>query len=226
MSTELAKVKKFPLIANEDTQKTFELFKENLGAGERINLWDLDIINIPTGGITSFSVPTIDGVKMMDALEGVILGHKNSRSYWAIPFDEGAGGGPPDCASSDMERGVGNPGGECSICPMNQFGSAKGNSKACRQEKHLFLAMEDNTLPRIVKISPGSLASMKAYMGRLASEGLAHYSVLTRLSLTKDKNRQNITFSKIEAKMAGVLPPEVASKCKTLKEQVESVFTV
>jgi hypothetical protein len=53
-----------------------------------------------------------------------------------IYFRDKKEGGGILCRSEDMVNGIGEPGGKCATCPLNQFGSAKngeGKGKACTE---------------------------------------------------------------------------------------------
>jgi len=53
-----------------------------------------------------------------------------------VYFRDKKKGGGILCRSDDMKQGIGEPGGECAVCPLNQFGSAKdgaGKGKACTE---------------------------------------------------------------------------------------------
>lgn len=53
-----------------------------------------------------------------------------------VYFRDKKEGGGILCRSDDMKTGIGEPGGSCATCPLNQFGSAKGGKgkgKACTE---------------------------------------------------------------------------------------------
>jgi hypothetical protein len=58
----------------------------------------------------------------------VILCHHLLLCCYKIKYT--GGNSPPDCGSFDGETGIGDPGGECKRCPLNQFGSDENGSNA------------------------------------------------------------------------------------------------
>ncbi|WDU83588.1 hypothetical protein PWK10_02820 [Caloramator sp. Dgby_cultured_2] len=89
-------------------------------------------IKIPSAGSTVFEVPgenpgEPDTVKEFSA---VILYHHPLYAYYKDKYTGGSN--PPDCGSFDGITGEGDPGGSCSKCPYNQFGSGKTAAKLAR----------------------------------------------------------------------------------------------
>ena len=108
-------------ITTVDTQVVGEILAESLGAGT-LTPFDLDRILVPAGGGLSWSIPTPKGEQNVPKFQAVILHHHAGRSYWALPFGE-MEKQPPACTSLDGITGVGDPGGDCALCPKAAFGS-------------------------------------------------------------------------------------------------------
>lgn len=91
-------------------------------------------VKIPAGGALQFEIPTEDPDNPDYArnLEGVILYNHSAYTLWpeGSEYDEDT---KPLCSSVDGKTGIGEPGGACAICPMNEYGSARdgGRGKAC-----------------------------------------------------------------------------------------------
>src|SRR5687768_9606851 len=49
------------------------------------------------GGATFWTVPSLDGEDSVKEIQGVILHHKQSRTYWEKDYD--GSNTPPDCSS-------------------------------------------------------------------------------------------------------------------------------
>ncbi len=152
-------------------------------------------IKIPSGGSTVFEVPgenpgEFDTVKEFSA---VILYHHPLYAYYKNKYT--GGGNPPDCGSFDGITGEGDPGGSCTRCPYNQFGSGENNSKACKNRRRIFLLREGEIFPMILSLPTGSLKVFSRYIKRLLSKGKKSYSVVTRFSLKKATNISGITYS-------------------------------
>src|SRR5690606_3431853 len=201
-----------------------EIIAANLG-GEGITQFDLDRVRIPAGGSTTWSIPTLDGEEETRVLEGIIIHFTTPRAYWKTPFDESGGGTPPDCSSEDGIVGVGNPGGDCSTCPLSKFGTAKNRrGQACKQMRLLFMLREDSLLPIVVVLPPMSLRPARQYFLRLASQRQAFYSVITRIELERDRNQDGIPYSRAKFSVGGYLPPEKADFVKRLSERMRPIF--
>ena len=95
-------------------------------------------VKIPAGGALQFEIPS-DNPEDPDyakTIEGVILYSHATGAYWpeGSEYDDNVS---PICSSIDGKIGCGTPGGLCSTCALNQYGTAtdgKGNpakGKAC-----------------------------------------------------------------------------------------------
>lgn len=192
-------------------QEIADAVSANVGGGA-ISPFDLDRVRVPTGGGTTFTVPSLDGDVDTKDLVGVIVHWREPRSYWRESFDATGGGTPPDCSSDDGVTGNGDPGGDCATCPLSKFGSSeKGRGQACRQSRLLFLLRENDRLPIVVVAPPSSLKGLSKFFLRLAGAGLKYHDVVVRLSLTKTKNKDGIAYAEIQAeRVSSLTGPEVA----------------
>lgn len=201
----------FPVLLH-NVEDTMLALKENLG-GAALSPFDLERVTIPAGGGTTWEMETLDGLVESKELTGVIVAIQTARCYWVIDFAESGGGVPPDCSSDDGLTGAGTPGGNCTICPLNEFGSkaAGKRGKACKEIRRVFLLLPDRNLPTVINLPPGSLKDFQKYMLRLADAGLSYYKVATTFSLAADKNADGIKFSKAKPSRAANLTQELAA---------------
>jgi len=209
------------LKANPETLSA--IIAENVGS-EGLTPFDLDRIKIPSGGGIAWTLPTRNGEVPAKSFEGVIIFHKLGRAYWQEGMEESGGGSPPDCTSDDGQIGIGTPGGQCAKCPLAQFGSDPkgGRRQACKQMKQLFIMRDESLLPVVLTLPPTSLAAAKEFMlRRLAAYGRPFWSVLTRFSLEKDKNKAGIEYAKVNLEVVCDLSPEQSEFFKALKQQLE-----
>lgn len=84
--------------------------------GQRIDTFELDVIRVPSGGVTLWTIQDIiEGETNAKSIEGIVVLQRSIRSWWRLGFDERAGAGvgkqPPDCKSDDGIWGVGHPDG-------------------------------------------------------------------------------------------------------------------
>lgn len=80
-----------------------------VSGGQRLSAFSLDVIKVPTGGATVWSVPTLEGEANVPTIEGIILYQRAARSFWKQGLSSG-GNNPPDCTSDDGQVGIGDPG--------------------------------------------------------------------------------------------------------------------
>lgn len=203
---------KYPIIANG--HEAVEIFKENLG-GQAISTFDLTIIKVPSQGMTTWEVPTIQGAQAMKHIEGIVIGISRRRAYWK---DSQPSANPPDCGSANMEIGTGDNGQgkgqhDCLTCPMAQFGSAIGpdgnprKGQACRENKLLAVLMPGEPMPVIIKVPPSSLKDMLQFQTKLP---VRFSGAVCRFGLIQDKSDEGVKYSKIVPEFVGALPPEQA----------------
>jgi len=201
-------------ITTVDPNYLGEVMAENFGK-EKVDPFDLTRIRIPSAGGLAWTVPTMDGPKAFEVVEGVIVGHNLQRAYWAESFAATGGGSPPDCSSLDAEIGQGDPGGVCKDCPFAQFGSAigddgeMGDGQACRLVRIVYVMRPNSLIPTVIPVPPSSLKVMKAYLMQLSENGLQASGVITRFGLSQDKSKKRgITYSKVKPTLGAVLTRE------------------
>lgn len=195
-----------------DMEQVKEVIQSNIG--DTLSIFDLDRVKVPGSAGIAWEINTLEGIESSKTLTGIIIFHKAVRAYWKDPLDEGGGGRPPDCHSNDMFRGVGDPGGECSVCPFAQFGSAlKGDGQACKSILRIFMVTQDTLLPTLISVPPTSLQSARNYMIRLASHSTSYFEVVSQLTLVKAKSTGGVEYSKIE----------FSSVAKLSEDEVEAI---
>lgn len=209
----LVPIDQYAILA-ESPENMRAIVADNLGNGT-LSPFDLEQIRVPAGGATlwertSFDDPNADkdGNVQVREIQGVAIYFRDMRAWWQVSYDEKAGSGsPPDCQSQDNIRGIGtfgagsagNPTGLCSNCPKAQWKSDRkgGPGQDCNQVRVLFLVPPEGLLPMVVRIPPTSVRECRKFFVELASKGVPYWSVISRLSLFKDKNAAGITYSKI-----------------------------
>ena len=208
------------LALQADASSTLAIVKENLG-NHRITDRDLDRITVPLGGGVSWTVPTLEGEETAKTLEGIIVYWTSPRAYWATGMDAGGGNTPPDCSSNDGEVGYGEPGGDCSVCPLNRFPPrGAGGGKPCKEKRMLFLLRATDLLPVVIQAPSTSIQPIMKYFLRLANHSAPYSSVLTSLSLEKSQSDAGFTFSRIVPRSIGPVPED---QRETLEEYVQAI---
>lgn len=221
---EIAIPEKFAVMEVEGgIEQVQALLEENLG-GEELTPFDLERIKVPSGGMTVWEYPTLEGLVTVPAISGVIVTAKAARSYWK---DTAAiDGTPPDCSSEDGNIGIGDPGGECRTCPLNEFGSSKkegSKGKACKETRNVFFLTESGMLPFSLQVPPTSLKSFKSYARRLVQEGLSINGVVTTFTLEK-KTGGGHSYGEIQFSFARKLDDKEYQMIRGYRKTFEEVL--
>lgn len=187
-------------------------------AGMDVNF---DRIKIPAGGSTLFEVPG-DAPGETDAAKdfsGVILYHHPLFSYYRERFT--GGNDAPDCCSYDGVTGVGEPGGDCARCALNQFGSGENGGKACKNKRRIYILREGELIPLLLTLPTGSMKEFSVYVKRLLAKGRKTGSVVTRFSLKKVTNAGGIAYSQAQFAVVRALTGEELPYIAAMAEQVK-----
>lgn len=173
------------------------VMEENFGP-DGVRPEDLDRINLPAGGATSWEIPSLSGMDTEKALDGIILHWTRPRTFWKTSIEDGGGGSPPDCFSNDGDVGIGaygpgselNISGACQTCPMDQWGSdpSGGRGKGCREGRLLYMLRPNDVIPVAVGLPVSSIQPLRKYFLRLASASKSFYEVVTRLELERKED--------------------------------------
>lgn len=199
-----------------------ELVRDNLGNQGIDPLRDLEHVKIPTGGMTVWMVPTLQGEEAVKELEGVIIHHQLARGYWPGDF---SGGQPPQCSSDNAETGVGDPGGNCLTCPFAEWGS-KGDGRkgqACKSIMRLFVVQPNSLLPMVIALPPTSIKPARKYLLTLLNNKLAANRVLTKFTLVKESaaiGGGNIDYARVVLTYAGPLSDADADMMAQYKDTI------
>lgn len=210
----------YPVLFMDDSDGGIaKIVQDNFG-DEGFNPGDLDRYHVQPGGVTRW----INGDdEESDTLTGVAVLWGVTRAWWEKPRDEaGDETQPPDCASADGKYGIGrfgkletrepgsdmsvHPSGACEDCPMNQWESGKGRSKACKEQRQIWLLLEGSILPVRVTLPPTSIGPWRKYMTRVAGQGKSYYAVVTELSLERKRMGGN-QVAVVKAKKVRDLDP-------------------
>ena len=209
----------YPVLSGES--EVAEILAENLG-GDSFSPFELDQLKTPAGGGAAWELESLDGEpEILKTVEGIIIYTQMQRAFYEQEIDEGGGGNPPDCSSSDAiigscaeEVGLG---GECSACPHAQYGSAiKGDGQRCKQSRIMYVVRPGQFLPVALKVPASSLKNAKKYLLKLAGAGLPYTSVVTSFGLEKLKNNDGIAYSGITFSVSQRLTPEHKEAVKAM----------
>ena len=177
-------------------------------------------IKIPAAGMTVFEIPgeNPDSPETVKEFSAVILHHHPLYAYYT---DKYTGGSNPDCGSFDGITGVGNPGGDCSGCPFNKFGSERTERKLVNRRR-IYLLREGEIFPMILSLPTGSLKDFTRYIMRLLSKGKKSNSVVTKFTLKKATNNSGIAYSQAQFSVDCDLTGEEFALISGLTQQVKA----
>lgn len=184
--------------------------------GEKVSEFDLVTFRVPSG--TGGGKWQADGEDAA-VIEGLVSHIAKRRAYWPTsePSSE-----PPQCSSRDLIRGAGDPGGECAVCPHNDYGSAeKGAGKACKESRAVFMFRPGDPLPVVVHVPPSGLRGLKRWLVGLR---VHYYLTVARFALTKATNRQGTSYYQAQIECVAVLPEEAWEAATATHEAVQRSF--
>lgn len=184
-----------------------------------------DRVSIPAAGGQAFEVPgELPGeTDMVKDFSGVILFHHPMFTYYRERFT--GGNNAPDCGSYDGITGVGNPGGVCATCPLNQFGSGENGGKACKNKRRIYVLREGELIPILLVLPTGSMKEFSVYIKRLLAKGKKSNSVVTKFSLKKVTNASGIAYSQAQFAVDRLLTPEEMPFVQAMSDQVKTFAT-
>jgi hypothetical protein len=212
-----------PLVDPEMMRDVTANLMDNL-AGEKLRTRDLTQIRVPSGEMTQWKIPSVDGdAEYVKEVTGIIIHMTMPRAFWAEAYGT-SDNAPPSCFSFDSKVGHGDPGGDCESCPFSDFGSGANGSQGCKQRRMFYLLVEGEFLPIAVNCPPGSLAKAKDYLLGLGKKGLRFDTVMTTFTLTTEKNKANIKFPQVSFKMAAQLDPEVIERVRAYSAALKPIL--
>ena len=183
-------------------------------------------IKIPSGGGRFFEIPTDDpdNPESATTLEGVILYHHPHHAYWPESNDDEDN--KPLCSSFDGKVGIGCPGGACTACQMNTYGTAaKGAGKACKNMRVIYLLRSGEYLPIQINLPPTSIRPFQDFYGKaFALRRRAPYGSIVRIGLKPETNGKEdysvATFRRV-ADFSGEKLQQVRAYAQNFKDQLK-----
>ena len=184
-------------------------------------------VKIPGGGNLQFEIRSDDpdNPDYERKLVGVILYHHLANAYWpeGSEYDDNV---PPFCQSFDGKQGYGEPGGICTTCAFNLFGStASGSGKACKNMRQVYLLRSGEYLPLQLSLPPTSLRPFNDFMNlAFVARRRPSYSAIVEIGLKRAESGgytySVATFRKVRD-LEGEGLAAVKSYAANFKEQVK-----
>lgn len=173
-------------------------------------------IKIPSGGALAFDLGEDENGNPIDSKEiDCVIAHKQKVKVY-YESDNMSEGQFPTCSSADGKIGIDENGNvtTCDNCPYNKYGS-KG--KPCKDRLNLYLKLENDIFPSFCSLPSGSHKNLTNYIVNLLKKGIKISSVVTKLTLERDKNKDGIQYSKAKFKFVRKLSNEEITSLKTFK---------
>jgi len=160
---------------------------------EGLNL-SFDKVRIPAGGSTMWE---LDEGEVSKEIDGVIVDHYPVNAYFENEYTGEIA--PPTCSSMDGKIGSGEPGGTCTNCQLNKYGSAEdGKGKKCKNLRRLYILRSGEILPILITLPPTSIKNFSDYVSKkIVTKGMKTCDVVTTLSLVAEKSNTGIKYSKV-----------------------------
>lgn len=228
MTTALATVDAGGYLALQSNGEILEAMAANLGEGAALKESDLTRVKTPAGGGTTWSIPSITGEEEAKEIVGVLCFMCVRGLLWR--GDEPEEGSLPVLVSGDLKTAKlvidradvpedvladidAATGGDGVIdwekLPQTQYGSGKGGfGKKAKEQRVLYILREQDTLPIVVAINPGSLKGWQRFVVELTKAGIPYWRAVIGLSLDKAKSGGGTTYSEVIPRLVGVLTPE------------------
>jgi len=173
-----------------------------------------------------FEVPNEDGgADSVKEYSAVILTNHPVNMYYKSAYNGGSA--PPDCGSFDGKIGIGDPGGECEKCHLNQFNTAVGSDgkpgkgKACKNRQRVYVLREGELFPMVFGLPTGSLTTFRAFLLAQLSKGRKPWHHVTKFSIKKAISSEGKPYSQVSCKRERVLTAEEIALTTKLSEQVK-----
>lgn len=200
-----------------------------------IGPFNLNRIKVPSGGVTVWSIPSLDGEENPREIECVVPWVRGrQRAWWRVSMDEGGGGGPPDCSSADGLKGHGNNSADpetavaahdCEECPWGQWGSDRrgGKGKDCKDMAQMFMLREGSHVPSLLVIPPTSLKPLTDFTMQLLERGKAINHVVVKLSLVKQQSATGVDYAQMVFGYGGDLSPDGVAELNKVRDTLMQV---
>ena len=190
------------------------------------------LVKIPSGGQLQFELTgeDPDNPDYARYLEGVILYSHNANAYWIAGKGEDDNT-PPDCQSTDGKIGYSHPGGLCADCPYNRFGSdtkGTGKSKACKNQRIIYLLRSGEVMPIQLSLSPTSLRPYSDFINAaFVARRRGVCGSVVQIGLKKRSNGKDdysvATFKRLYD-FTGEELAQVRAYANSFKEQIEMIL--
>lgn len=206
------------------------IIQANVGTMDNLTEFSLPRAINGAGTNNRWEIPGLgEDSEMVSEIEGIIVYHTPARARYIVSYDESGGGGTPDCISRDGIHGEGSPGGLCPKCEYARFTKdSDGQTVApeCNLVKRLFILRPGEIMPTMFNALSGNVQQAETYMFNLSVKGRLRFNhCITKISVTKDKYKNNRDWMKWNFSMVAKLPPEAAAQMDNFTEFLKPIVS-
>lgn len=233
-STALATVNTNSYVALQDGGEIAEAMAANMGEGAAFKESDLTRVPIPSGGVTTWIVPSITGDKALKSIEGILAYQTTRGLLWAKDTPEE--GSLPVLVSHDLKTAqlvapdkvdakfldriavakLEDGRFDWAKLPQSEWGSGKnGAGKAVKEQRVLYILTEEEPLPWVVVIQPGSLKDWQKFIVSLTRAGIPFYRAVVSLMLEKAVAANGEPYAVVVPKLVGTLTKEQGDQIRS-----------
>lgn len=190
-----------PATMAEELQKELDAINEKIGGGSSNK--------IKLGG-KRFAFPDKPDDKIKDKVPLIVLGWVSENTYYGGQDYDEDNPVPPVCwALSTTAKGLipsdnatDKQASSCEVCPMNEWESGKGKSKACKNKRKLAVLRANSVDPEdqifFLEVSPTGLKEYDGFVRKLSAKNALPVMVITEVSFDDDKAYPTLKFHAAE----------------------------
>ena len=190
-----------PATMAAELDEALEAINETIGGGSSNK--------IKLGG-KKFAFPDKPDEKIKDSVPLIVLGWISEHLYYGGKVYDEDNPEPPICwalSKSAKEltpsaKSTDRQADSCGTCPMNEWESGPGKSKACKNTRKLAVLRADSTDPDdpifFLSVSPTGLKEYDGYVRKLQTKNALPVMVITEVSFDDDKTYPTLKFRAAE----------------------------
>lgn len=190
-----------PAVMAAELDQALEAINETIGGGSSNR--------IKTGG-KKFAFPDKPDEKVAGPVPLIILGWISENLYYGGKEYDENNPEPPVCwalskGAKDLipgEKATDRQAESCGVCPMNEWESGKGKSKACKNTRKLAVLRADSISEEdpifFLSVSPTGLKEYDGYVRKLQTKNALPVMVITEVSFDDDKAYPTLKFRAAE----------------------------
>ena len=231
MPNELTVYKTSSFLALNPDSDISKAIAANMATGESLDASLFTRVKTPSGGATIWTIPGISGDESAQSIVGLLVGYFVRGTLWSS--FEPSEGTPPVLVTDDLQRArlacdwsavpedmkpvldeyrLGDGSYDWKRLPYQAWGTGKeGRGKRAKEQRVLFILRENEAFPLVVTAQPGSLRTIRPFIGKLP---VAHWQAVIDLSLTRRTNKGGKPYAEMAPRLVGTLSAEEGTVVK------------